>query len=297
MNITLLGPGAIGSLWAYHLCQSGHQVTLWGRGASGSNTFHLDQKPDITLAYNQLESLAKADLVLVTVKAWQVEAALEPLIGHLHPDTMIVLMHNGMGTATWLADKLGNNPLLLATTTHGALRASEREIRHTGQGITHIGGINHAGKQCHFLKDVLAHSLPSVAWCDDIQAALWNKLAINCAINPITAKYAITNGELAKPEYHQELLEVVREVHQVMIAEGVSIQLTELQAKVDDVVRLTAKNYSSMQQDIEHGRRSEINYITGYLLRRASAHQLELPYNQALYEHIQQMEKENLSHE
>ncbi|GAL11326.1 2-dehydropantoate 2-reductase [Vibrio astriarenae] len=76
-----------------------------------------------------------------------------------------------------------------------------------------------------------------------------------------------------------------------MEAEGIAIELNTLQSKVDDVVRLTANNLSSMQQDISHQRRSEIDYITGYLLARARAHQLELPYNQALYNDIQRLEK------
>lgn len=291
VNITIVGPGAIGCLWAHHLSTHGHRVSLWGRENLSHKTIQLDAQAPLRLPYNQLPALQEADLLLVTVKAWQVEDALTPLLDNIDHDCIVMLMHNGMGTADWLQDVLPNNPLVLATTTHGALRISSSHFEHTGTGFTHFGGINTAGKQCAFLQDVFNHALPEALWCDNIEQALWNKLAINCAINPLTAKYSVRNGELAQKEYHPQLVCVVEEVHQVMEAEGIAIELNTLQSKVDDVVRLTANNLSSMQQDISHQRRSEIDYITGYLLARARAHQLELPYNQALYKDIQRLEK------
>ncbi|CAM4320595.1 2-dehydropantoate 2-reductase [Vibrio agarivorans] len=291
MNITIVGPGAIGCLWAYHLAHHGHQVSLWGRENLSKASIQLDQNPPVALAYNQVSELQNADLILLTVKAWQVEEALRPLVSHIHHDSMVMLMHNGMGTANWLQQTLPNNPLLLATTTHGALRVANHAFNHTGVGVTHLGGINTSGRRCSFLAEVLQHSLSDVTWCEDIEQALWNKLAINCAINPLTAKYSIPNGRLADDEYYSHLCNVVKEVHLVMQAEGICIDLAELQNKVDDVVRLTANNLSSMQQDIAHHRRSEIDFITGYLLSRARAHQLELPYNQALYNDIQRLEQ------
>ncbi|MDR9830188.1 2-dehydropantoate 2-reductase [Vibrio sp. FNV 38] len=291
MNITIVGPGAVGCLWAYHLATRGHHVSLWGRETRTEKQIQLDQQPGMTLAYNQTLELQNSDLVLVTVKAWQVEEALNPLAAEIHSDCIVMLMHNGMGTADWLLERFPNNPLLLATTTHGALRLSDAIISHTGKGVSHIGALNPKGKQCQFIEAVFAHCLPDVNWCEDIHQALWNKLAINCAINPMTAKYAIRNGELAQDIYQHELIQVVGEVQQVMQAEGILISLESLQEKVDTVVRLTANNWSSMQQDIEHRRHSEIDFISGYLLDRAQAHQLELPYNQALYNHILHVEQ------
>ncbi|KOO09902.1 2-dehydropantoate 2-reductase, partial [Vibrio xuii] len=100
------------------------------------------------------------------------------------------------GTAERIASLLPHNPLVLATTTHGAYRPAPSHVQHTGKGITQLGGYNAKGLQCQFLEQVFHHALPNSRWHPNIQEALWHKLAINCAINPLTALHQITNGEL-----------------------------------------------------------------------------------------------------
>ncbi|MDG2681163.1 2-dehydropantoate 2-reductase, partial [Vibrio parahaemolyticus] len=197
MNILILGPGAVGSLWATKFQLAGHNVSLWGRTSDSKQLLQLDDSPAINFANQHLPSVQNADLVVVTVKAWQVETAIEPLLPYINTDTIIMLMHNGMGTAPLLEAKLPDNPLIVATTTHGAYKPNKELVMHTGQGITQVGGFNASGAQCQFLQDVMQHALPEVVWNPNINAALWTKLAINCAINPLTALHQCKNGDLA----------------------------------------------------------------------------------------------------
>jgi 2-dehydropantoate 2-reductase len=162
---------------------------------------------------------------------------------------------------------------------------------HTGAGNTQLGAFNQAGKRCKFLTDVLAHALPEVSWNDIITHALWNKLAINCAINPLSAIHQVKNGQLADSRFQQTLEQITAEVAMVMQAEGIDIQTGKLLQLVYTVIEATAANQSSMQQDIAHQRRSEIDYITGYLCRCAEQHQLAVPANLALYKQIKQIEQ------
>ncbi|MGI2961143.1 2-dehydropantoate 2-reductase N-terminal domain-containing protein, partial [Vibrio alginolyticus] len=90
---------------------------------------------------------------------------------------------NGMGTAEQVEEMLSGNPVVIATTTHGAYKPNKELVMHTGQGITQVGGFNASGAHCQFLQDVMQHALPEVVWNPNINAALWTKLAINCAIN------------------------------------------------------------------------------------------------------------------
>ncbi len=291
MNFLVVGPGAIGSLWTYSLSKAGHNVAVWSRHHSSTCQIKLDDLPTISVANNQNESLAQADVVLVTVKAPQVISALTAIANNLNSDTIIVLMHNGMGTAQPIAKQFPTNPIVLATTTHGAYKDQNNRVQHTGKGITHLGGYNDKGKQCDFLADVFDHALPHSSWNNDIEQALWHKLAINCAINPLTAIHQVNNGQLAELPFKLQVSDLLSEVVEVMLAEGIATSIGEMSEKVAQVVKATASNHSSMKQDIYHHRYSEIDFITGYLLQRAQANSISAPANTKLFNQIKAIEQ------
>lgn len=291
MNIVVLGPGAVGLLWATKLHASGHRVSLWGRQPQSSLSIALDKQASITLPYNDCSALCHTDLLLITVKAWQVEQALTPLLNTLNRDTILLFMHNGMGALDSMQDQLNDFPIVLSTTTHGALKPSMNQVLHTGKGVTQLGAYNAQGKQCQFLVDVLQHALPDVMWNNTIEEALWHKLAINCAINPLTALEQCRNGELTDERFQRPLANIVAEVADVVSAEGFAITQSSLLAKVKQVIQATAENYSSMHQDIFYQRKTEIDFITGYLLKKAEQHQLATPENHKLYLAIKHQEQ------
>ncbi|EJG1185933.1 2-dehydropantoate 2-reductase [Vibrio parahaemolyticus] len=291
MNILILGPGAVGSLWATKFQLAGHNVSLWGRTSDSKQLLQLDDSPAINFANQHLPSVQNADLVVVTVKAWQVETAIEPLLPYINTDTIIMLMHNGMGTAPLLEAKLPDNPLIVATTTHGAYKPNKELVIHTGQGITQVGGFNASGAQCQFLQDVMQHALPEVVWNPNINAALWTKLAINCAINPLTALHQCKNGDLAHGDFQNTLKNITKELVEVMNKEDVATQFDVLFETIMQVVRATSENYSSMRQDVFHQRPTEIDFITGYLLKAAEKHRINTPENLELYQRIKQIEQ------
>lgn len=291
MNILILGPGAVGSLWATKFKLAGHNVSLWGRSSNSEQLLQLDDNPATSFSNQHIPSVQNADLIVVTVKAWQVESAIEPLLPYISTDTIIMLMHNGMGTAQLIEAKLADNPLIVATTTHGAYKPSKEQVLHTGQGNTQLGGFNAKGAQCDFLAEVMNHALPEVNWNPNINAALWTKLAINCAINPLTAIHQCKNGELAAPEFATELANITRELVEVMNKEGIKVDFDSLHTTVMQVVNATAANYSSMRQDVYHQRRTEIDFITGYLLKAAEKHHISTPENTKLYQRIKQIEQ------
>lgn len=291
MNIVVVGPGAIGSLWAFHLHQAGHQVALWGTQTTTEWTLQCDENPGVTLAYNQPNTLHNADLVLFTVKVWQIANTLPVLLSHLAQDTILLFMHNGMGALDSLSAELAAYPVLLATTTHGALRTSPHQVQHTGAGHTQLGPFNAPGARCAFISEVLQHALPQVNWNENIEQALWYKLAVNCAINPLTAIDQVSNGELAAPQYRARLDAIIHEVANVMNAEGITVDEVTLRQNVDKVIQATAANRSSMHQDIVHQRRTEIDFINGYVVRKARLHGLDVPVNQQLYQHIQSIQQ------
>ncbi|WP_217541855.1 2-dehydropantoate 2-reductase [Vibrio cholerae] len=291
MNIVVLGPGAVGSLWALHLHRAGHQVAVWSRQAQPTLELQLDDSEPVLFSNQSLEILANADLLLITVKVWQVEAALLPLLPHLNRDTILLFMHNGMGAVEAISESLACFPVLFATTTHGALKTTLNQVRHTGFGQTQVGPFNALGARCDFIADVLQHALAPVTWSPDIQQALWRKLAVNCAINPLTAIHQCANGALVAPEFTPIITAILDEVTTVMQAEAISGEAEALRDGVYQVIQATAANLSSMHQDVFHRRPTEIDFITGYVVRKGELHEIATPVNSALYQQIKTLEQ------
>ncbi|WP_394250718.1 2-dehydropantoate 2-reductase [Vibrio profundi] len=291
MNITIVGPGAIGSLWAIKLFQAGHSVSLWSRTQSSSISLSLDDSDAITFSNNNVSDLQAADLILFTVKAWQVENAATPLLKHIHKDAILMFMHNGMGALDKIEKIISTYPVMIATTTQAAFKPSTIQVKHTGLGETQLGAFNHLGNQCRFLVDVLNHALPNVTWNSKIQHALWNKLAINCAINPLTGLNQIKNGQLADSRHLEALNDISHELYLVMKAENVECELDALRSTITAVIQATANNNSSMKQDMYYQRKTEIDFITGYLIRKAEEHGIDVPVNRALYQSVKKQEQ------
>ena len=289
MKITVLGCGAIGQIWLSALARQGHDVQGWLRVPQPYCSANVvDPQGNVsnkTFIANDPLFLAESQLLLVTLKATQVSPAVKNLESVLPDDCPILLLHNGMGTLEEL--KGMTQPLLRGITTHAAMRDGT-VIKHVANGITHIGPGNRKSALYSNIADILHHALPDVAWHDNIRAACWRKLAVNCIINPLTVEYDCQNGALRAHAAQIEILS--EEISWVLEREGQSIPSDNLKEIVFDVIENTAANTSSMLQDVRAQRLTEIDYITGFLLRRARAHGLALPENTRLFELIKRKE-------
>ena len=292
---TLLGCGALGGVLAGLLAEAGNQVSLlrtndaevrlplqlsWWDLQGHEHHFEPD--------FLQTKDAANIRLLLVTTKAYQVQSALEPLIGQLPSATPILLLHNGMGTESWVRRAFPDNPLLVMVTSNGALRLGSEAFRHTGAGETWIGPANAAARAWQPLAELLARALPHAGWSEAIHHKQWEKLVINAVINPLTALSGERNGSLLQRQDEVEAL--CEELLPLLQRHGLSGDLAYWRDKVLQVARLTADNYSSMQQDLACGRPSEIDFITGFVLREAQEAKLHLPLHQQLYQAIKAKE-------
>lgn len=291
MKITLLGCGALGQLWLAALYKQGHEVQGWLRVPQPFCQVNLLEKSgdifNIALTTNDPDFLATSDLLLVTLKAWQVSNAVKNLAAILPASAPILLIHNGMNTVDELHGV--QQPLLLASTTHAACHDGNI-IVHVASGTTHIGPAKNYPEDYSYLADILHHAMPDVAWHNNIYPALWRKLAVNCVINPLTALKGCRNGELR--HFPEEVAAVCQEVAMVMTGEGIHTSEDDLLFYINQIIDITAENISSMLQDIRSQRHTEIDYITGFLLNRARAHGLAVPQNARLFAQIKSKENE-----
>ncbi len=172
MKITVLGCGALGQLWLTALLRQGHELQGWLRIPQPFCGINLQESDgsifNASIIANDPDFLAQSDLLLVTLKAWQVSDAVLPLTKLLPATSPVLLIHNGMGTLEEL--KRVQHPLLMGVTTHAARRDGS-VITHVANGITHIGPAKPGVNDYSDLAERLHAALPDVAWHNDINAA------------------------------------------------------------------------------------------------------------------------------
>ncbi|MBQ1783783.1 MAG: 2-dehydropantoate 2-reductase [Gammaproteobacteria bacterium] len=296
--IAVLGMGALGRLYAARLALSGTQVSpLHPRHQDDCNYRLTDAHGEHNLRLRWGWPLLPPQALLVTVKAYQVVTALTPWAPQIRNLRLpLILLHNGMGTLAPCQALLGEQvPILLASSTHGALRDEQGHVRHTGLGATTIG--HGAGPSLsplfqQALCDLLERALPPLFWTDHIEQALWLKLAINAVINPLTALHQCPNGALAEGRFADQRQHLIAELAGFFSHAGIALDEARLTATIDATIAATAGNLSSMNRDLAAGRRTEIDAITGHLLAEARQHGLVLEQHQRLYDAIKHAEQQ-----
>ncbi len=289
----VLGPGAIGSLFAWYLAEAHLQVRLLTRhpGESARIITLEDQGELTTKAFHVDHQDTPIQRLLVTVKAHQTDAALAAIAHRITPDTLILFLQNGMGAWQAATQRCPDTPFLVGTTTEGAWRAADHHIVHAGRGETWLGALQERWQpQAVVTARQLHPTLLKPQHDDNILARLWRKLAINCAINPLTVLFDCRNGELLeKPAALLQMKAICSEVEVVMetvLGTGTTIPLLELAC---EVARKTGANQSSMLQDYRRGQATEIEFITGYLVEEADRVGIATPENRMVLAAVRQL--------
>lgn len=271
MRVCVVGAGSLGSLLA-GLLASAADVTIVGRPAdveaieadglrvTGSVERHVH--PDVTT-----EPPATADLAVVAVKTFDTEAVARQLadcdLGG------VLSLQNGLGNEEALAAHV-DCEVLAGTCTYGARRLEPGHVECTGVGEVALGA---RGGGESPLADrvgaVFADAGFETTVADDMPRRLWTKLAVNAGINPPTALARVDNGALVDGPASETARAAARETARVARSDGVDLSDAAAVRAVEDVARATAANVSSMRQDVEAGRRTEIDAIGGAVLERA----------------------------
>ncbi|WP_224448215.1 ketopantoate reductase family protein [Haloprofundus salilacus] len=286
MQVVVFGAGSLGSLVGGLLARV-HDVTLVARDAhaarvreSGlriSSAVEAHTTPDAT---TEGENLV-ADLALVTVKAFDTAEAAEAL--ETGDFGSVLSLQNGLTEET-LEAKL-DAPVLAGTATYGARLLEPGRVECTGVGRVVLGSLDGG-------PDPIAERIGRGFRAADIETLVatdmprrrWTKLAVNAGINPVTALSRVENGAFADGDADATRVAraATRETARVARAEGVSLPNRRALAALDRVVDATAENRSSMLQDVDAERRTEVDAISGEVVARAERHRLDAPTNRTL---------------
>ncbi|MGN2431860.1 putative 2-dehydropantoate 2-reductase [Pseudomonas syringae] len=284
----VLGAGSLGSLWAARLSRAGLPVRLILRDADRLAAYHA-KGGCVTLVENAVpqayaveaqtaEQQAPIERLLVACKAYDAEQAVAQLAPRLTTNADVILLQNGMGSQDAVAARIPHARCIFASSTEGAFRESDWRVRFAGHGFTWLGDAANPVAPL-FLQDLHDSGIPH-EWTPDILSRLWRKLAINCAINPLTVLHDCRNGGLL--EHGCEVATLCAELTQLLECCGQPAAAQELHSEVLRVITATAANYASMHQDVAHRRRTEISYLLGYACAAAVRHRCPTPHLQHL---------------
>ena len=282
----ILGPGALGRLLAVHL--AGHvPLAVLGRQPSEQPFLLTTPEGESRICHVPRVSVARAPerplMVHLTTKTYATDAALEELARRIAPDTPIVLWQNGLQVQEPIT-RHWPGPVLCATTSEGAYTVGPDNIVHAGHGRTYIG---HLDGRYASLAECIAATLTVAGLttepCNDIRRRLWHKLVVNAAINPLVAQHRIRNGQLRDYPFRPLVEDIIAELTELMIAEGIDAPDIGWSRQVWNVIEGTSNNRASMLQDVLAARPTERDAILGPLLDAAQRHGIPTPTLTELY--------------
>jgi len=321
-HVAVLGGGAVGCLWAARLAHADVATSLLlRRPPQGQNEIisienaWQDSAPNCTEHVSVRVQAADSpgeplSCILLATKAYSAIQDLRNISSRLLPGAVCVVLCNG---ALAIEEEIAMEPALhgltviLGTTTHSSWRRAPFQVVHAGFGYTRFG----LAKQCVQKGSDSPLSVPTVLELlqrsglydgtgsyMDIEPCLWRKLAVNAAVNPLTALWDCRNGEvLASPHGRAILWMVASEVAALAVAMGVADRAgvdmctQQLDAKglygiIEQAVRASTASYSSMHQDMSAHRQTEIGYLNAWVAKRAADLGVPVPTNSQLADAI-----------
>ena len=311
MKIVIIGPGALGCLFAYHLsnCKCDNlRVNLLDHNEK--RVSHISEKGITCItahgkevravrATADLSIIQDAEYVLICVKSLAVSSLLKTIYPHLSSRCLVVGLQNGISHLAHFQADLNGKLWAIGVTAHGATLEHEAVVRHCGSGLTRIGfdaftnlervkrtALPRLDKLISILNTVNIETTREL----DITPFIWGKLIINIGINALTAIHGCRNGELLADHFlKRQMMAVVTEAAAVAEAKGIKLPVNPIKSTLDVCLR-TSENISSMLQDITHRRKTEIEAINGALTQEARKYKIDTPMNDFLISKVKEME-------
>jgi 2-dehydropantoate 2-reductase len=313
MKIVIIGPGALGCLLAASLTI---KLDRSNKKIPALDLWLLDHLPDRAKKLNEqgliLEeggqqkhckikatadpnAIGSADIIILCVKSLQVAAGLDLASQLVHEDTLLLTMQNGIGHLELLKDKQKPPSIVIGVTAQGANLVAPGHVRHAGDGLTRVGFL----KSVSFSKSLLLAKMCNMlnyggietVIVDNIMVYVWSKLLINAGINALTAIHRYPNGKLLESaDIKDRLTAAVSEGEAVARTLGINL-IGDPLAMTLAVCSKTAQNLSSMLQDVNNGRPTEIDSINGAIAAAGRKLDIPTPVNDALVHEIKEIEQ------
>jgi 2-dehydropantoate 2-reductase len=294
MRIAILGAGAMGSIYGADLAAAGVDTlmvdvnrTLVDRLNGEGIRIRRDGAERVARVPATTDPAGErpADLVMVFVKSFATDPAMRlaaPLVGE---QTLVLSLQNGWGNGEMLAAHVAAERVLVGITYHSAAVSGPGVVDHTAAGKTVLGPYRNPD-----LGDAerVAAAFDAAGIATEVTAGIeeriWRKLLLNLAANPVAALTGLrSDGLLATPTTGDLMAAITRETVAVANAEGHAFEADEAIAYIRASLKAAGTSMASMLQDVKAGRPTEIETITGAVVRAAERHGIPVPTNRAIY--------------
>jgi len=288
-RVLIMGTGAMACWFAARLAPHA-EVVMAGRWRAGLDVLRVEgvvleeagrrttHRVEVTDYSTDLNPVRFA---LVLVKAHQTGDAADVLRRWLTEDGVAVTLQNGLGNLESLEHALGEPRSALGVTTAGAMLVRPGHVRAGGDGPTRVA----RHPRTPPVVELLTAAGLDAGLSDDTLGLAWGKLVVSCAVNPITALLRVPNGGLLEPEAKpawELACEAGVEAARVAQSAGIHLPYPDPRAELERVLQRTGGNRSSMLQDVEGGRPTEIDAITGAIVSEAERRRVPVPVNRVL---------------
>ena len=282
-----MGGGAVGCYYGGMLARAGHEVTLIARPQHVAavrrdglrmETRSFDERVQVA-ADSEASAVAGADLVLFCVKSMDTEAAGAQMAPYLDQGALVLCLQNGVDNADRLRGVLPGHSVAAAVVYVATEMAGPGHVKHHGRGELVI---EPAARSSEVAQALAAAGVPTEI-SENVRGALWAKLILNCAYNAVSAIAQRPYGENVRGEGIPEVMrDVVAECLAVARAEGVQVP-DDIDAAVRRIAETMPTQFSSTAQDLARGKRSEIDFLNGLVMRRGQALGIPTPANRVLW--------------
>jgi len=292
-KIIVLGAGAVGSIYGALLTKK-NDVTLIGNKAhvDAVNSKGLSISGDINQTFylkadTQICEIPENTLIILTTKAYDSAKAIKRIKKLLRKDTVILVLQNGLGNEEVVKRVAGDKAKILRAITTMATEFFEPGKIRFWSGETIIERKEFAKR----IAEIINGCKLKARLSDDINTEVWNKLVVNCVVNPLSALFQVRNSELVSDSLKTVRHGIVRECVEVGKAEGITFP-KDLEKKADEKIS-SYTNFSSMYQDVMKGKKTEIDFLNGKVVELGRKHNIPTPVNETLVCLIKFMEEKN----
>jgi len=298
IKVAVMGAGAVGCYYGGMLARAGHEVVLIARpqhveaikrDGLRMETTTFDEHVRLA-ASSEPRAVQGAKLALFCVKSTDTESAGAQIRPHLPADALVLCLQNGVDNADRLRAVLPETAVAAAVVYVATEMAGPGHVKHHGRGELVIEPVNSSSFSSEAVAQALIAAGVPTEVSGNVRGALWAKLILNCAYNAVSAIAQLPYGKTVQGEGVEDVMrDVVAECLAVAQAEGVQVP-GDVDAAVRKIAETMPSQYSSTAQDLARGKRSEIDYLNGLIVKRGEALGVATPANRVLWALVKLLE-------